>query len=282
MHLLMMLHRKHYFELRVGNFLNDCLSVLFDFYVELVQMIDCQILCKLHVQLVESQNEDGPLESASINSVMILLFAGSSGMSLLGSCRFRECAERFSKHFFVGENVTLSALFDDVFVALESLLVGGTSMLRSLLEGVPKVLRIFFEDCSRRDCTNTTYFAFQCNERGLGPFAIKSLDQGSPAALCGQVHPGDLLYSVDGRRVRDLCLRKSHALAITSSCSRITCCAVWKAHPGDLVYLVDRSCIRNLSIRMSSLVLLYPHVAVHPCTLNRIGWTASWRTYAFC
>jgi hypothetical protein len=42
-----------------------------------------------------------------------------------------------------------------------------------------------------------------CSERGGSPFLVESLLPNSPAANCGQVAPGDLVYSIDGVRVKD-------------------------------------------------------------------------------
>jgi hypothetical protein len=41
------------------------------------------------------------------------------------------------------------------------------------------------------------------SERGGAPFVVDSLLPGSPAANCGQVSPGDVVYSIDGTRVKD-------------------------------------------------------------------------------
>ena len=42
-----------------------------------------------------------------------------------------------------------------------------------------------------------------CSEHGGSPFLVESLLPNSPAANCGQVAQGDLVYSIDGVRVKD-------------------------------------------------------------------------------
>jgi hypothetical protein len=92
---------------------------------------------------------------------------------------------------------------------------------------------------------------------------IESLVPGSPAAICGQVHPGDLVYSVDGKRVRDLSLRKlgERKCVCVCICALGECLCVWLCVCVVVCLCVDKFTPEILFIRLMESVCDACHYA---------------------